>query len=157
MAEGVSDNVAMLMRVVERLAPLRDRLVFLGGAVTEFFITAPGRRSSRHTKDVDVVINVVNLGEYSETLREQLVALGLSEDVREGAPVCRWLLDDPRLESCWTDDMTLGRVYQYWNAPEREAPRPARRSPMAPSRPAPHRRDARHACWSETRSTRHPA
>jgi hypothetical protein len=30
-------------------------------------------------------------------------------------------LDDSRLESCWTDDMTLGWVYQYWNDPEREA------------------------------------
>ncbi|MBM4012480.1 MAG: BREX-6 system adenine-specific DNA-methyltransferase PglX [Planctomycetes bacterium] len=30
-------------------------------------------------------------------------------------------LDDPRLASCWTDDMTLGWVYQYWNDPEREA------------------------------------
>jgi len=30
-------------------------------------------------------------------------------------------LDDRRLESCWTDDMTLGWVYQYWNDPEREA------------------------------------
>src|SRR5690606_38234926 len=29
-------------------------------------------------------------------------------------------LDDPALESCWTDDMTLGWVYQYWNDPERE-------------------------------------
>jgi len=93
-AEGISDNVAMLMQVVDRLSPLRDRLVFLGGAVTELFITAPGRRSSRHTKDVDVVIDVVNLGEYSDSLREQLVELGLREDVRDGAPVCRWLLDD---------------------------------------------------------------
>ncbi|MEX1364678.1 MAG: BREX-6 system adenine-specific DNA-methyltransferase PglX, partial [Nannocystaceae bacterium] len=25
------------------------------------------------------------------------------------------------LSSCWTDDMTLGWVYQYWNDPEREA------------------------------------
>ena len=23
------------------------------------------------------------------------------------------------LASCWTDDMTLGWVYQYWNDPER--------------------------------------
>ena len=30
-------------------------------------------------------------------------------------------LDRPELESCWTDDMTLGWVYQYWNDPEREA------------------------------------
>jgi len=30
-------------------------------------------------------------------------------------------LDDPRLESAWTDETTLGWVYQYWNDPEREA------------------------------------
>jgi hypothetical protein len=30
-------------------------------------------------------------------------------------------LDKFELESCWTDDMTLGWVYQYWNDPEREA------------------------------------
>ncbi len=30
-------------------------------------------------------------------------------------------LDAPDLESCWTDDMTLGWIYQYWNDPEREA------------------------------------
>ena len=29
--------------------------------------------------------------------------------------------DDMELASCWTDDMTLGWVYQYWNDPEREA------------------------------------
>ncbi len=30
-------------------------------------------------------------------------------------------LDHQGLVSCWTDDMTLGWVYQYWNDPEREA------------------------------------
>ena len=30
-------------------------------------------------------------------------------------------LNSEALESCWTDDMTLGWVYQYWNDPEREA------------------------------------
>lgn len=30
-------------------------------------------------------------------------------------------LDDEGLKDCWTDDMTLGWVYQYWNDPEREA------------------------------------
>jgi hypothetical protein len=29
------------------------------------------------------------------------------------------LLDDPALTSAWTDDTTLGWVYQYWNDPER--------------------------------------
>ena len=30
-------------------------------------------------------------------------------------------LDADDLSNCWTDDMTLGWVYQYWNDPEREA------------------------------------
>lgn len=30
-------------------------------------------------------------------------------------------LNDPELETAWTDDTTLGWVYQYWNDPEREA------------------------------------
>ncbi len=30
-------------------------------------------------------------------------------------------LDRPELASAWTDDTTLGWVYQYWNDPEREA------------------------------------
>src|ERR1017187_9057588 len=30
-------------------------------------------------------------------------------------------LDDPELASAWTDDTTLGWVYQYWNDPERKA------------------------------------
>ena len=30
-------------------------------------------------------------------------------------------LDATELASCWTDDTTLGWVYQYWNDPEREA------------------------------------
>jgi len=30
-------------------------------------------------------------------------------------------LDDPALASCWTDETTLGWVYQYWNDPQREA------------------------------------
>lgn len=29
--------------------------------------------------------------------------------------------DDAELESVWTDDTTLGWIYQYWNDPEREA------------------------------------
>ncbi len=114
MADQVSSNLAMLMRVVDRLGPLLERLVFLGGAVTEFFITQPGAPGPRQTKDVDVVIDVVNLGEYSETLREQLVALGLQEDTREGAPVCRWLLDDIIVDIMPTRGEILGFSAEWY-------------------------------------------
>ncbi|MBM3955052.1 MAG: hypothetical protein FJ309_10635 [Planctomycetes bacterium] len=114
MADRVSDNVAMLMQVADRLGPLRERLVFLGGIVTEFFITQRGGPGPRQTKDVDVVIDVVNLGEYSEILREQLVALGLREDTREGAPVCRWILDDGIVDIMPTGGEILGFSAEWY-------------------------------------------
>ena len=94
MAKPVSENIEMLMRVVDRLAPLLERFVFLGGAVTELLVTSPGLASPRQTKDIDIVVNVMNLGDYSEILREQLMSAGLAEDTSDGAPVCRWKLDD---------------------------------------------------------------
>jgi predicted nucleotidyltransferase len=94
MVDPVSGNLAMLMQVVDRLAPLLDWLVCLGGVVTELLITSTAAGSPRQTKDVDVVVNVLNLGEYSETLRERFLACGLVEDTSPGAPVCRWCLDD---------------------------------------------------------------
>ena len=114
MADQITDNLAMLMRVVDRLGPLLERLVFLGGAVTEFFITQPCGPGPRQTKDVNLVIDVVNLGEYSETLREQFMALGLQEDTREGAPVCRWLLDDVVVDIMPTRGEILGFSAEWY-------------------------------------------
>jgi len=50
--------------------------------------------------------------------------VGLSRLLRVPASTLREIveqLDDPTLDSAWTDDTTLGWVYQYWNDPEREA------------------------------------
>lgn len=49
---------------------------------------------------------------------------GMAELIPIPAKTLRALVDafdNKELESCWTDDMTLGWVYQYWNDPEREA------------------------------------
>jgi hypothetical protein len=97
MAETDSPNMAMLRDVVTRLEPLLPRLVFLGGIVTELMVTEPTAPPARVTTDVDVVIDVLHLGEYADTFREQLLALRLEEDTREGAPRCRWrFVDAPR-------------------------------------------------------------
>jgi hypothetical protein len=49
---------------------------------------------------------------------------GVADLVPVTAPILRHVVEalaSPLLTSCWTDDMTLGWVYQYWNDPEREA------------------------------------
>lgn len=97
MVDRESPNLAMLRDVAQRIEPILPRLAFLGGVATELFITAGSASPSRATSDVDVVIDLVNYGQYAETLREDLSALRLEEDTREGAPRCRWrFLDAPR-------------------------------------------------------------
>ncbi|MGC1306552.1 MAG: BREX-6 system adenine-specific DNA-methyltransferase PglX, partial [Phormidesmis sp.] len=51
-------------------------------------------------------------------------AVGLTELFAVPASTLRTVVDGlnaPELVSAWTDDTTLGWVYQYWNDPEREA------------------------------------
>ena len=49
---------------------------------------------------------------------------GVAELIPVPASTLRYIvesLDATAIASCWTDDMTLGWIYQYWNDPEREA------------------------------------
>lgn len=77
MAKQETLNLVMLRDVARRIEPLLPRLAFLGGVVVELFVTDASARPGRATKDVDVVIDLVHYGQYMETLREELVALGL--------------------------------------------------------------------------------
>jgi hypothetical protein len=89
MAERDTPNLAMLREVAQRIESLLPRLAFLGGVVVDLFVTEPMARPSRATKDVGVVIDLVHYGQYTETLRDELVQLGLEEDMTTGAPRCR--------------------------------------------------------------------
>jgi len=104
MAERETPNLALLREVAQRIEPLLPRLAFLGGVVVDLFFTEPTARPSRATKDVDDVIDRVHYGQYAETLRDELVALGLEEDTTVGAPRCRWRFKDaPRqIVDMWT-------------------------------------------------------
>jgi len=62
-------------------------------------------------------------GELAQELPGLFGAVGLMELVPMPPEILRRLveaLDQPVLESCWTDDLTLGWVYQYWNDPARK-------------------------------------
>jgi hypothetical protein len=84
-------NLELLRTVAERLGPLRDQVVFVGGAATGLLVTDPAAPTPRPTKDVDVIVEVASLAEYQTTLREQLLDLGFAEDTAEDAPLCRKL------------------------------------------------------------------
>jgi hypothetical protein len=90
---SATDNELATLRIVAtRLGPLRHEVVFVGGMIRSLLITDPGAPAGRPTDDIDVVARIASPTEYY-AFAERLRTLGLREDARQGAPLCRWLVD----------------------------------------------------------------
>ena len=83
-------NVALLEVVAERLGDgLRDKMVFVGGAVAGLLITDPAMPAIRPTEDVDLVCQAVVLSDYHR-IETALRTRGFVQDMHPQAPICRW-------------------------------------------------------------------
>ena len=100
-------NRVLFESVVRLLAPVLDKLVFVGGCTTGLFITAPAASGIRPTKDVDAIVDVTSYAKYT-ALSERLRTLGLVEDTTPGAPLCRWRRNDLIVDVMPTDATVLG-------------------------------------------------
>jgi len=94
-----------MVSIAVRLGELRERVMFLGGAVLGLLVDAPS--DVRPTEDVDVVIDLRSQVDRV-ALDAQLLALGFRPDRSEGAPICRWCLGDLKLDIMPTDAAILG-------------------------------------------------
>jgi predicted nucleotidyltransferase len=103
----------MVERIAQALGPLRERVVFLGGSATGLLITDPKAAPIRPTKDVDVIVEVATTGAYYQ-VDEALRAQGFRNDTTEGAPSCRYRLDDLILDAMPTDPAILGFTNQWY-------------------------------------------
>lgn len=109
-----SPNRATLEKVAIRLKPMLPDLVFVGGQVAELLITDPAAIRVRPTTDVDVLVSTTSRPEY-RSIEKSLAALGLRNDLSEGAPICRWLTpDDLRVDVMPTDQAILGFSNQWY-------------------------------------------
>jgi hypothetical protein len=108
-------NLAMIHHVATQLGELVDRVVFTGGAATVLLITDPAAGDVRQTLDVDLIVEVTTTAEYHR-LAEQLRERGFREDTSEGAPLCRWLIDEMIVDIMPIDEASLG-FSNRWYAP----------------------------------------
>ncbi|MFH0824225.1 MAG: hypothetical protein V2B18_15845 [Pseudomonadota bacterium] len=114
----------MVKHVAERLGNLRDRVVFVGGAVVDLLIADPAAPPVRPTKDVDVIVEVASLHEYYE-LGRLLRSLGFQEDsLSDAAPVCRWLIDGIEVDIMPVRGRILGFSSEYYCITPRQWKRP---------------------------------
>lgn len=109
-----------LTSAIQKLAPLLDRIVFVGGCAAGLLITDPAAAPIRPTLDVDAI---VELASYSDliALEEQLQRLGFQHAVTEGAPVCRWIQQELILDLMPTDPSILGFSNRWYRQAMQEA------------------------------------
>ena len=74
------------------LSGLPFDFAFLGGSVLSLLVTDDGVDAIRVTKDVDVMLDIRSRKDYHR-VDEMLESLGFRHDIREDAPVCRWIYD----------------------------------------------------------------
>lgn len=99
-------NEGLLLSAVHKLAPLLDRLAFVGGCVTGLLVTDPGAAPARATLDVDVIVEAASYASFI-LLEEELRSLGFSECREANAPICRWRNADLILDFMPTDPSIL--------------------------------------------------
>jgi predicted nucleotidyltransferase len=101
-------NVAQLEVVATHLGEaLRQQLVFVGGAIAGLLITDVAQPAIRPTEDVDLVAHVLARADYYQ-LEQALRVRGFAQDMRPGAPICRWTIERVTVDVMPTLDEVLG-------------------------------------------------
>jgi len=113
-------NIELINTVAKRLGPLRDRVVFLGGAATGLLITDTAAPDVRPTLDVDVIVEISSRIDYYK-LEESLRSLGFKPDQEEGAPICRWVIERIKVDVMPTDEKILGFSNRWYKPAIKDA------------------------------------
>ncbi|TSA38659.1 MAG: hypothetical protein D4R64_02475 [Porphyromonadaceae bacterium] len=97
----------MIQTVADGLRELKDDMVFVGGSVAELYASDPAASDIRPTLDVDCVIELSSRIQHAR-LEENLRAKGFANDTSHGAPICRWIYRDIKVDVMPTDETILG-------------------------------------------------
>jgi hypothetical protein len=108
------DSHARLTIVAKGLKSLLPDVTFVGGAVTALYATNPAAPTPRPSLDVDCVVVITSRMQYAR-LEHTLEQLGFKHDTRQGAPICRWLLQEIQVDIMPTDPRILGFANR-WSA-----------------------------------------
>jgi len=107
MPKTPSHNIEMLGVVARGLKGLKEKVVFVGGATVDLFITDPAAPGTRTTIDVDCVVELARRAEFY-ALEEELRTLGFKHPTEENPPLCRWMFCGIKVDVMPTEGSVLG-------------------------------------------------
>lgn len=99
-------TIQMIMLIAKALEELNDHAVFVGGATLPFYLPEIYHSQVRPTEDVDVVMEII--GKNGNYLNEDLLRKkGFQHDISKGAPMCRWVFRDFKVDIMSSDISAL--------------------------------------------------
>lgn len=99
-------NIVRLKAVARALDEWKDKVIFVGGATISLYASRPQAVSIRPTDDVDVVVELISIGEFYN-LQNYLLEKGLKNDP-ESPIISRFLLQGLKVDFMPTDPSVLG-------------------------------------------------
>lgn len=107
-------NLALVAQVAVGLKELRDRMVFIGGAVISLYTDDPAADEIRPTADIDMTINLANYAEWA-LMQERLAELGFHPNPH-GQSICSYKFQNIAIDIMPADDSSIG-ISNTWYKP----------------------------------------
>ena len=104
--ENKTINIAVVAEIAEALKQYKELMVFVGGAVVSLYKDDPAADEIRPTQDVDMTLNIINLGHWNK-IQEELSQLGFYPDPF-GHSICSYKYNDIPVDIMATEDGPLG-------------------------------------------------
>lgn len=105
-------NIAVVAEVAAALKTIEEQVVFVGGAVVSLYTDDPAADEIRPTQDVDMTINVINLGHWV-ALQEKLGTLGFHPDP-QGHAICSYKYKDIPVDIMSAEDGPMGPANRWY-------------------------------------------
>ncbi len=106
-------NLAILELVAQALGPVCQDVVFVGGCATGLLLTQERPDRIRITEDVDIVAQALTAQDY-HAVEQRVRAQGFSNDIRPGAPICRWVYRNVTVDVMPTVKDILGFANRWY-------------------------------------------
>ena len=107
-------NLALVAQVAKGLKELKDKMVFIGGAVISLYTDDPSADEIRPTSDIDMTINLANYAEWAK-MQERLAELNFYPDP-QGQSICSYKFQDIAIDIIPAEDSSIG-VSNQWYKP----------------------------------------
>lgn len=106
-------NLAILELVAKALGTVCDDVVFVGGCATGLLLTLARPERIRITEDVDIIAQALTASDY-HAIEAKVRAQGFTNDMRPGAPICRWVYGSVTVDVMPTVQDILGFTNRWY-------------------------------------------